>query len=148
MKQILILFIASLILLLSSFTDNNKENYNLTVEIENLRNSKGIVQITLYNKDGSIPDEHYKNYHKIEKATIKNGKAECTFSNLPQGNYALNILHDENNNGKVDKGLVLPKEGIGFSNYLSIGLSNRPSFKKASFELNQNKTVKVKVIYM
>lgn len=148
MKHIPTLFIASLTLLLSSFTDNNKENYNLTVEIEDLRNSKGIVQITLYNKEGSIPDENYKNYYKMEKATIKNGNAECTFSNLPKGNYAVNILHDENNNGKVDKGLILPKEGIGFSNYLSIGLSNRPGFKKASFELNQNKTVKVKVIYM
>jgi uncharacterized protein (DUF2141 family) len=57
-------------------------------------------------------------------------------------------LHDENSNGKIDKGLILPKEGIGFSNYSSIGLTNRPNFKKASFELTQNKTIKVKVIYM
>jgi uncharacterized protein (DUF2141 family) len=113
-----------------------------------LRNSKGTVQITLYNKDGSIPDEHYKNYFKMEKVNITNGKSQCTFSNLPKGNYAVNILHDENNNGKIDKGLILPKEGIGFSNYSSIGLTNRPNFKKASFELTQNKTIKVKVIYM
>ncbi|HMX86067.1 MAG TPA: DUF2141 domain-containing protein, partial [Saprospiraceae bacterium] len=106
------------------------------------------VQITLYNKDGSIPDEHYKNYFKMEKASIINGKSQCTFSNLPKGNYAVNILHDENNNGKIDKGLILPKEGIGFSNYSSIGLTNRPNFKKANFELAQNKTIKVKVIYM
>ena len=120
----------------------------MTVEVENLRNSKGLVQFALYNKDGSIPDEHYKNYFKMEKATINNDKAEVTFSNLPEGDYAVNILHDENNNGKVDKGFVLPKEGIGFSNYASIGLTNRPYFKKASFELKQNKTIKVKIVYM
>jgi uncharacterized protein (DUF2141 family) len=31
--------------------------------------------------------------------------------------YAINILHDEDNNGKIKKGFVLPKEGMGFSNY-------------------------------
>ncbi|WP_317124951.1 DUF2141 domain-containing protein [Paenimyroides viscosum] len=43
---------------------------------------------------------------------------------------------------------MLPKEGIGFSNYQTIGLRNRPNFSKASFELNADKTVEVKVIYM
>ena len=148
MKQTFILFLAFSWLLLSSFSNNNADNFNLTVEIENLRNSKGVVQISLYNKDGSIPDEHYKNYFKMEKVNITSGKAECTFSHLPKGNYAVNILHDENNNGKIDKGLILPKEGIGFSNFTSIGLTNRPNFKKASFEFNQNKTIKVKMIYL
>ena len=148
MKKTIILIITPLMLLLSSFKDDFNEQNSLTVEVENLRNSKGIVQITLYNKDGSIPDEQYKNHFKMGKASIINGKSQCTFSNLPKGNYAVNILHDENSNGKIDKGLILPKEGIGFSNYSSIGLTNRPNFKKASFELNQNKTIKVKVIYM
>ena len=134
--------------MLSSFLNNNGDNSSLTVEIENLRNSKGVVQIALYNKDGSIPDEHFKNYFKMEKVNIINGKAEGTFSHLPKGNYAVNILHDENNNGKIDKGLILPKEGIGFSNFTSIGLTNRPNFKKASFEFNQNKSIKVKMIYL
>ncbi len=148
MKKTIILIITPLMLLLSSFKDDFNEQNSLTVEVENLRNSKGIVQITLYNKDGSIPDEHYKNHFKMEKVSIINGRSQCTFSNLPKGNYAVNILHDENSNGKIDKGLILPKEGIGFTNYTSIGLTNRPNFKKASFELTQNKTIKVKVIYM
>lgn len=141
-----LMLIVSTILL--SFTVKEQNTFTLTVEIENLRNSKGEVQFALYNTDGSIPDEHYKNYFKIDKSRIENGKAEITFSNLPKGIYAVNILHDENKNGKIDKGFILPKEGIGFSNYSSIGLTNRPNFKKASFELNQNKTIKVKVIYM
>lgn len=148
MKQTIILLIVPLMLLLSSFTDNSKENYSLTIEVENLRNSKGVVQVALYNKEGSIPDEHYKNYLRMEKVVIKNGKIECTFPNLPKGTYAVNILHDENNNGKINKGLILPKEGLGFSNYSSIGLTNRPNFKKASFELEEDKTISVKVIYM
>ena len=146
LQTISLMLIVSTILL--SFMAKEQNTFTLTVEIENLRNSKGEVQFALYNTDGSIPDEHYKNYFKIDKSRIENGKAEITFSNLPKGIYAVNILHDENKNGKIDKGFILPKEGIGFSNYSSIGLTNRPNFKKASFELNQNKTIKVKVIYM
>lgn len=146
LQTISLMLIVSTILL--SFTVKEQNTFTLTVEIENLRNSKGEVQFALYNTDGSIPDEHYKNYFKIDKSRIENGKAEIAFSNLPKGIYAVNILHDENKNGKIDKGFILPKEGIGFSNYSSIGLTNRPNFKKASFELNQNKTIKVKVIYM
>lgn len=145
-QTILVMLIVSTILL--SFTVKEQNTFTLTVEVENLRNSKGEVQFALYNTDGSIPDEHYKNYFKIDKSRIENGRAEITFSNLPKGIYAINILHDENKNGKIDKGFILPKEGIGFSNYSSIGLTNRPNFKKASFELHQNKTIKVKVIYM
>ena len=148
MKQPFILFLAFSLQLLSSFSYNKEEKYSLTVEVENLRNSKGLVQFALYNKDGSIPDEHYKNYFKMEKATINNDKAEVTFSNLPEGDYAVNILHDENNNGKIDKGLLLPKEGIGFSNYQTIGLRNRPNFYKASFEINTDKKIYVTLIYM
>lgn len=131
-----------------SFSENQAETYTLTVKVENLRNSKGVVQFALYNKDNSIPDEDYKKYYRLEKAKIVNGKSEITFKSLPQGKYAVNILHDENNNGKIDKGLLLPKEGIGFSNYQSIGLRNRPNFSKASFLLNADKTIDVTVIYM
>ena len=43
---------------------------------------------------------------------------------------------------------LLPKEGVGFSNYQSIGISNKPKFSKASFDLESDLKIKVKVIYM
>lgn len=123
-------------------------NYSITVKVENLRNSKGVVQFTLYNKENSIPDEHYKNYFQLKVANIDTNTSETTFKNLPAGIYAINVLHDENSNGKVDKGLFLPKEGIGFSNYSSIGVGNKPRFSKASFVLDKNQTITIKVIYL
>lgn len=84
----------------------------------------------------------------MERVKINDGKAKVVFSNLPQGIYALNVLHDENNNGKIDKGLIKPKEGIGFSNYTKIGLTNKPNYKKASFELKHDRMVRVMMIYM
>lgn len=149
MKQFLIFPIVSIsLLILSSFNYQKGETYSLTVEVKELQNSKGVVQFSLYNKDGTIPDEHYKKYCKILKEKIQNGTSSVTFSNLPIGKYAINILHDENENGEIDKGFILPIEGIGFSNYKSVGLTNRPNFKKASFDLNSNKLITVKIIYM
>lgn len=120
----------------------------LTVEVEHLRNAKGRVQFALYDRDGTIPDEHYAHWYKLGTAPITDGKATYTFTNLPPGRYAVNILHDENANGKIDKGLFLPKEGIGFSNYSSVGPMNRPNFKKASVEVEGEMRVRVKVVYL
>ncbi len=147
MKIIIFASIASL-LLLSSFTSPSSESYSLTIEVNQLRNSKGVVQFALYDKDGSIPDEGYKKYYKISIGEIINNSSKVTFTDIPYGKYAVNILHDENENGKIDKGLIFPKEGIGFSNFQSIGFSNRPNFSKASFEIKESKTITVKVIYM
>ena len=122
--------ILSLLIAGGSFLNSLKieaysESSSLTVEVIDLRNSTGVVQFALYNKEGSIPDEDFKHYYKILKRSIVNGSSTVTFNNLPKGKYAINILHDENKNGKIDKGFILPKEGIGFSNYTSVGLTNR-----------------------
>ncbi len=137
-----------LLLIITSFSNQAEKTFSLTVNVEKLRNYEGIVQFALYNKEGSIPDENFKKCYKILKANIVNGSSTITFHGIPSGKYAVNILHDENNNGKIDKGFLLPKEGIGFSNFKTIGLSNKPSFLKASFDFNSDKIIKVTIVYM
>lgn len=136
------------LLTLFSFNNPNADTCSLTIEVKNLRNSKGVVQFALYNKDGSIPDQDYKKYYKIQNGEIVNGSSVITFRNIPAGTYSINILHDENMNGKIDKGFILPIEGVGFSNFQSINLKNRPNFLKSSFELKGDMIVSVKIIYM
>jgi len=133
---------------LVSFSNEKQDRYTLSIVVRDLRNSKGRVQFVLYNKENSIPDEHYKKFYRKLSAKIVNGTSLISFDNLPGGNYAVNILHDENSNSKIDKGLILPKEGIGFSNFQNIGFANRPDFKKASFMLNCDKELEIKVIYL
>lgn len=127
---------------------SSQAGYSLTVQAEGLRNSAGIVRFALYNKDETIPDEHFRNYFKLGSTTITDNKAEFTFTGLPESNYAISVLHDENENWKIDKRFMKPKEGIGFSNIKSIGLGNRPNFKKASFSLLGDMRVVIKMIYM
>ena len=105
------------VFMLSSFSIQKQETFLLTVDVSELRNSKGTVQFTLYNREDAFPDDHYKKYFKKLTGMIVNGSSSVTFENLPEGRYAVNILHDENNDGKIKKGIILPKEGIGFSNY-------------------------------
>ncbi len=130
-----------------SWSESSSSGYSLSVYVSDLRNSNGVVLFSLYNKEGSIPDEHYTNTYRQQQVKIEDGQASVTFENLPKGRYAINVLHDENQNQVIDKGFFLPTEGIGFSHYTSIGLQNRPSFKQASFMLDSDMTKQVKVIY-
>lgn len=148
-KAILITSMLSVALIFFSFNFSEKEGlYTITIKVNGLRNSKGVVQYSIYDKDGTIPDENFSKYYYQKTGSINEGSSTMTFVNMPKGTYAVNILHDENKNKKIDKGYFLPIEGIGFTNYTSIGLMNRPNFKKASFEVNSNVTKTVKVIYM
>jgi uncharacterized protein (DUF2141 family) len=144
----LILKSLSVIVLLSSFSIQKQETFSLTIEVNELRNSKGTVLFALYNREDAFPDEHFKKYFKKLTGKIVNGSSSVTFKNLTEGKYAVNILHDENNDGKIKKGLIMPLEGIGFSNYNSIGLFNKPSFSKASFDIVSDKKIKVNIIYL
>ncbi len=144
-----IIVLIGIVIIMTSFqTFPSEASYTLTIKVDGLRNSKGVVQFALYNRDGTIPDENFKAYYRIATSDINDGSATFTFFNLPLGKYAVNVLHDENENGKIDKGLILPKEGIGFSNYETINLMNRPKFSKASFQLSNNSTHRVKIIYL
>lgn len=137
-----------LILLLSSLNSGKEVTFSLTVEVDELRNSDGTVQFALYNRADAFPDEHFKKCLKVLPGKIINGSSSVTFENLPEGKYAINVLHDENTDGRINKGLIFPKEGIGFSNYESLGFSNRPSFDKAYINLSGDLKISVKIIYL
>ena len=139
MRKILLLIIS-----LSLFA---KESYSLNVVVDKLRNSKGEVIFSLYNKDGSLPDEKLEKYFKQKKASIEGTTSKVMFDNLEEGDYAIFMVHDENKNGKIDKGFLLPTEGVGVSNFDTINILHKPNFKKASFRVDKNKIIIIKPIY-
>ena len=141
--------LVTIVLFISFAYPIENDVHSLTIKEEKLHNSKGVVQFVLYNKDGSIPDEKFKKYYRKQIGTIgKNNTVISIFENLPTGRYAVNILHDENRNGEIDKGFILPMEGVGFSNFNKLGLFNRPNFVKSSFEFQSDSTLTIKMIYM
>jgi uncharacterized protein (DUF2141 family) len=72
-----------------------------------------------------------------QKVQIINGKAKHDFKGVLFGEYAVTVYHDENGNGKLDKGLFgKPLELYGFSNNAR-GIISRPDYKKAAFVLDK-----------
>lgn len=57
--------------------------------------------------------------------------------NLPDGEYLVMLVHDINNNGKLDTSFIgMPKEPVGLSNYDGKGIPGK--FKKHKFSVNEN----------
>jgi len=120
---------------------------SLTVNISNLRNSKGQVLFAVFNQKKGFPSK--QNQAFIRKiANIKNKQATYAFYNLKKGEYAIAAVHDGNFNSKIDKNFIgVPIEGYGFSNVSNPNLII-PSFKKASFNLqNQTKKISIPLFY-
>ena len=137
------LFVA--ILLLGSFASfTTVINQNLKITITRLHSNEGVVLVSLF-KDGSgYPDDAAKAFGK-EKGYIVEKSSTIIFKSVPPGSYAVAILHDENNNQKMDKNMLgIPKEGYGFSNNASAPFGP-PSYKKASFTHTTNGQTEIQV---
>lgn len=108
---------------------------DLTVEIKGLTSANGKVLIALYDK----ADGWMKQGWKTAGAPAQKDGVTYEFKDLPMGDYALSIHHDENGNGKFDTNLVgMPIEPYGFSND-AMGNFGPPTFEQAKFKLDADK---------
>ena len=120
----------------------------LKVNINSIRNNKGNIRLVFYTDSKSFDDEKAYLIKLIPKSNLKNGVLSVSYNGLKPGTYGVAILDDENANDKMDYGMVLPKEGFGFSNYYHTGMS-RPKFESFDFILDKaDVTVEIKVKYM
>ncbi len=103
----------------------------LSVVIGGLSSDRGVVRIAL-----SPSEENYYDYPNPligVSAPIKGGIARWDFQDLPFGDYAIKVFHDENGDGELDTNFLgIPVEDYGFSNNAS-GLFGPPSWEAARF---------------
>lgn len=105
---------------------------DITVTVSNLRSHKGLVSACLAHERHAFPDCSRPGGRDM---TIPAGEADrFTFRNIAPGRYAIALLHDENSNGKIDKALMIPKEGFGFSRDAPIRMGP-PTFSAAAFDV-------------
>lgn len=118
-------------------------SYDLEVQVDGIPNTKGTLFIGLFNSSASFP-EYGKQYKGV--VVVHEGKSHTyQFKNLPKGNYALAIYHDENKNGKLDKNVFgAPTEAYGFSNNARETFS-APSFSAAKIVLDRDKKCQVQI---
>lgn len=87
---------------------------SLTVSIEGVRSPKGKVRAGLLKADLAAGVANSAG-GVVEAASV--GSMTLTFQGLEPGEYAVQIFHDENDNGEMDSNLFgIPSEGYGFSN--------------------------------
>ncbi|MCZ8285577.1 MAG: DUF2141 domain-containing protein [Bacteroidia bacterium] len=121
---------------------------NLKISITGLRSNSGSVILGFYINDQSFEDEKPLFSKTESKAGAVNHTLTLTYTGIKPGTYGVVLLDDENNNGKMDFGWLLPQEGYGFSNYYHTGLT-KPKLTKFSFVVTEgSKAVEIKVKYM
>jgi uncharacterized protein (DUF2141 family) len=117
----------------------------LRLTIAGVRSNKGEILIALYdNADGFksaiahagtrglLPDSG-----RIIGTAIRaqRGAQSTIFTQLPPGQYAVIVMHDENDNGRLDQdGMGVPTEGYGFGNDAQ-GFLNSPAFDAAAITI-------------
>lgn len=102
---------------------------NITVTIQNIKNDKGSILLGLHNEDTFMKGPGIKNL----KSKIENGKVTVTFEDVEAGTYAILVMHDENNNNRMDFENGMPLESYGMSNNpMSYG---PPQYQDAKFEV-------------
>lgn len=123
-----------ILLVISNYIAHSQESsgIDITVQINNLKNDNGFVLLGLHNQETFMNTETPA-LNSIQ-GKIKDGKIEVVFKNIPEGDYAIMVVHDENANNKMDFELNgMPKEAYGMSNNnMSYG---PPIFEDAKFNV-------------
>ena len=85
----------------------------VTVEVTGLRTNRGMILVCMM-RDRS----HFPNCDGDPTALSRSVRATSStieFRDVPRGEYAIAVFHDENGNRKLDTFLGVPREGFGFS---------------------------------
>jgi uncharacterized protein (DUF2141 family) len=119
----------------------------LEIRITGMRNTNGKISVNLFNKEDGFPDDPETCY-AWKTVNVEPDTVVIIFENLPYGDYAVSVLHDENSNGIMEKNFLgIPKEGFAFSNNYAPKIMS-PSFSDAMFVLDQAlMKVELKVLY-
>lgn len=117
------------------------EAAELTVTITDFRNTQGHLLLSIVDSEagwnGQAKPVAAEKWVVAEKAA--DGKSLQAKFSLPAGKYAVQVLHDENDNGTIDfNSMGIPTEGHGTSNNPVV--QRRPHFSEAVFELTDAPT--------
>jgi uncharacterized protein (DUF2141 family) len=116
------------------------QNSEIVVNISGLKSDKGKCLLYLYNNKKGFPTDVDKAINTVN-GSILNGKSTLVLKNISDGEYAISVIHDENNNGKMDTNFLgMPKEGVGVSNNAK-GHFGSPSYEDSKFQLTKKSLI-------
>ena len=132
-KKIVLLLLIQIVCGIFLFAEETAEEKKLTVQITNVTSEEGQIILAIYNSS-----ENYDKRIAFQEVKLKPEIDTVIFeTNLPDGEYLVMLVHDINNNGKLDTSFIgMPKEPVGLSNYDGKGIPGK--FKKHKFSVNEN----------
>lgn len=130
------IYFGILFLPLSLFAQNT-----ISVHVKNVDSTSGQVNVALYDSD-----ETFLSFDKVLKsrsAPAHKGIVTLQIEDLPIGEYALAVFHDENGNGKLDTNwLGIPKEKVAFSR-AKMKTFGPPKYKECAFQVNSDYEISI-----
>jgi uncharacterized protein (DUF2141 family) len=112
---------------------------NISVVIKSLKNSRGLVRVALFGSKETYNNDHSVGMGAFRKTAVPilGNQATATFSDIPFGDYAVKVFHDENNSGKfLTDAFGRPKVEYGFSKDAR-SVFGPPNYEKAKFLLDR-----------
>lgn len=105
---------------------------DLTVTVTDIRSAKGSLGLSVV--DSAAAWGGQAKAVKRQMQPVQGTEIVFRFTDLPPGDYAVSVMHDENGNGKLDSNFMgMPTEGYGFSNNPKV--LRKPTFEEARFQL-------------
>lgn len=111
----------------------------IKIVFENIQNQKGTIRIAVYNSENNFLDpEKAASFHSFK--VEKKGEMEAVLENIPTGEYAIAVFHDENNNEILETNFF----GIPVEPYCFSGEGHSkwrpPYYKDAKFTVDKSGT--------
>jgi uncharacterized protein (DUF2141 family) len=135
----------NIIISLFAFTSLTAYAGTLTVDISGISKASGTLKIRL---DASADGYNGKIAPLMGKAIKISDKKplSVSFADLPAGEYAISVMHDENDNGELDSNILgIPKEAYGFSNNPRV--MRKPRFDETKFTVGADaKTIAIELL--
>ena len=110
--------------------------HKLSLEIEGVSSDNGNVCVALYqDKDSFL---NFERVFKTGSEKAIKGNMQIEIDDIPIGEYAVAIFHDENGNKKLDTNFMgVPKEAYAFSRG-KVKMFGPPKFDECNFEIKRD----------
>jgi uncharacterized protein (DUF2141 family) len=122
-------------------------NCSLVIHVTGFRSTKGLLGAGLFTSSVGWPEDVAKSFRQAN-FPIEGDHATARFDHLPAGKYGVVVLHDENENQKLDRNIFMfPTEGFGFANNPHV-LLVAPPIEKATIAVTcPETTTEIHLIY-
>ena len=118
------------------------QTYTLTIVVEGMDSNVGNLGVLVFNNEKGWPEDRTAALKDISEPA-QQGTQTMKIPGLPPGNYAVALIHDVNQNHKLEKNWIgQPKEQWGLSNNPHATIK-APPMSKALFELKGDKEIHI-----